>query len=142
MKMGYLVSVVVLIGSLACAVPAAAVPPAGEKAHFTHSPAVKSADEHTVVLEWDTNIASDSRVTWGPTPESVNKQVEGSNGATHHLVTIGDLQPGTTYYFKAASGDDVSCGVRSFTTMKPGQKPLPPHTAPVVVKCVSETPKK
>ena len=104
------------------------------KAHFVDSPRIQAADQHSATIEWNTNLRSSTRVIWGVDPKRLDKE-GGAPFGTEHQVRLENLQPGTTYYFKALSGQDESCGVRSFTTTKPGDPAFKVHIAPIAVPC-------
>lgn len=108
---------------------------AAKAAHFVGSPVVQSADEHSVTIVWKTSAPSDTRVTYGLDKNNLNQLAQGPYTGRKHEVKINNLKPGTTYYFRAASDEADSCGVRSFSTAAAGQPAITAHVAPVVVKC-------
>jgi len=101
-------------------------------------------------LQWRTNEPATSEVVFGATPESLgNTSVEAGSSRTH-AITIDELWPGTTYYYRVRSRDlsgarttwpPTSREPSAFTTPKPDKKgpgisavkafPLPDGTATV-----------
>jgi len=74
---------------------------------------------YTASITWATNIAATTVVEYGTTT-SYGLTVTGDNGASHS-VSIIDLLPGTTYYYRVKStsttyGSDVKTLTGSFTT--------------------------
>jgi phosphodiesterase/alkaline phosphatase D-like protein len=74
---------------------------------------------YTASITWSTNIAATTVVEYGTTT-SYGLTVTGDNGASHS-VSIIDLLPGTTYYYRVKSasttyGSDVKTLTGSFTT--------------------------
>ena len=61
--------------------------------------------EKSAVIEWNTDLASDSVVTYG-TDTDVGEIVEDDRLVLDHSVRLGGLSAGTAYYFKVQSSVD------------------------------------
>ncbi len=59
-----------------------------------------------VAIEWITNTPTTSQVAWGTTLGLGFTTVLDSNSTTHHTVSITNLKPGITYYYKVISTDN------------------------------------
>ncbi|MCW3061906.1 MAG: putative protease [Capsulimonas sp.] len=83
-----------------------------------------SAPTHTVMraaamITWKTNIASDSIVSVGLTPSSLRSSFSLAAPVTTHLMGIGGLMRGITYYYTVTSrgsGASITSSVMSFRT--------------------------
>jgi phosphatidylserine/phosphatidylglycerophosphate/cardiolipin synthase-like enzyme len=70
-------------------------------------------------LEWLTDVAGDSRVQYGLTPE-LGQEVAISESVTDHSVTLTNLTPGTIYYARVLSalGDEqTASSIRPYATV-------------------------
>jgi uncharacterized repeat protein (TIGR02543 family) len=59
----------------------------------------------TTTITWTTDEASDSRVDYGTTSGSLDKNASSAALVTQHSITLSGLTPGTTYYFTVTSKD-------------------------------------
>ncbi|MHB0999517.1 MAG: fibronectin type III domain-containing protein [Armatimonadota bacterium] len=77
----------------------------------------------TAIVEWDTNEASDSVVSYG-TGTDLSLETEDLNMVTHHKVTLSNLTAKTQYSLKVGSADQTGntawCSVCTFTTSASG----------------------
>jgi hypothetical protein len=67
-----------------------------------------SATPHTdgtTTVTWTTDEASDSRVDYGTTENSLNLSTNKGSLVTNHTVTLSGLAEGATYYFRVTSAD-------------------------------------
>ncbi|BDI30119.1 pseudomonapepsin [Capsulimonas corticalis] len=73
------------------------------------------------LVAWGTNIASDSVLSYGPSPNSLSRSVANSSQVTAHQVTVNGLMRGVTYFYTVtsrAAGASVTSPVLSFVTAK------------------------
>jgi Purple acid Phosphatase, N-terminal domain len=100
----------------------AAVGAVAEPVKITHGPVVEQTDAHGATIAWSTNSSSATIVHYGTDPNQLDEKAEMPWGALTHRVTLKNLRPGTTYYFKADSSDSEGTGfdaisqVGTFTT--------------------------
>jgi hypothetical protein len=66
-------------------------------------PYLQSLSSSGVVVRWRTDIATNSRVRFGPTPDQLNTVVDNPAVVTEHEVTITGLSPSNTYYYSYGS---------------------------------------
>jgi hypothetical protein len=84
---------------------------------FTGTPSQTS-----VGLGWQTTqYATSGKILWGTSAAALTNEVNDSNVATNHAVTVSGLIPNTVYYFQAVSSDTFgqtqSSAVLSFRTL-------------------------
>ena len=77
-------------------------------------------NENSVIVKWNTNIDSDSKVEYSLT-DSLSQTAVNTNYGTEHLVGLIGLKPGTTYYYQITSCDEngncASNDIDVFTTL-------------------------
>lgn len=77
-----------------------------EALRITQGPTVTVVDQDTVVIQWQTNLNSNSSVAYGTT--SLLGRSQGNSTSTkNHYVTLDKLLPSTTYSFSASSWDSL-----------------------------------
>ena len=91
---------------------------------LVRGPYLQSGTPSSVVVRWRTDMATDSRVRYGPSPESLGGTGEDSTAVTEHEVVLSGLSPATRYCYSVGSasqtlsgGDEAHCFV---TTPNPG----------------------
>jgi hypothetical protein len=52
-----------------------------------------------VVVRWPTDLPTDSRVSFGPTPTALSSSVTQPGPTTEHEVELTGLDPGSIYYY-------------------------------------------
>jgi len=60
----------------------------------------------TITIKWETNNDSDSKVEYGKSKNNLSHKKEDSKNEKDHKITIKNLEPDTTYYFKVSSEDE------------------------------------
>src|SRR5882724_1237541 len=97
------------------------------KVRITNGPIIEEADGNHARIAWTTNIQGSTRVTYGTDMGNLSKLAEapwGAGGLTHR-VELKNLQPGTTYYLQAetgqAAGSEVESDIFSFRTPNNGE---------------------
>ena len=86
------------------------------------------------IVVWETNLASDSMVRYGPNPDLLENVKFDDAGVTAHEIRLGGLTPATTYYFEAfstrAGGHMGRSGVHTFFTGSNNLPDLPSVPSP------------
>jgi hypothetical protein len=106
-----------ILGSLPLCAQVQGAPP-----RITNGPVVESVTSSTGVVAWSTNVSSGSVVSYGIAPDRLTQRSEMPWGGYTHRVTLHQLQPDTTYFFRASSPDAKGSGgvlrsdVQSFHT--------------------------
>ena len=62
-------------------------------------PYLQSLSNSSVIIRWRTDIATNSRVRFGPAPDQLNTVVDNPAVVTEHEVSVTGLSPYTTYYY-------------------------------------------
>lgn len=90
-------------------------------ANFQRGPFVQSTSTNQTQIIWRTPVPADSAIEYG-TSEAMGSLVVNSNLVTQHVLTLTNLVPGTTYYYRvqsAANSVTATSTVYSFNTLKP-----------------------
>ncbi len=91
---------------------------------ITHGPTVEFAGSVKAIVAWSTNVSGATVVHYGTDPNDLAQKAMAPWGALTHRVTLKNLQPNTTYYFKVDSTENGSAGssaVQQFQTKGPNQ---------------------
>ena len=67
--------------------------------------ATTGVDGTSETITWSTDEASDSQVTYGTAPDTLNLSASGAGNATSHSVSLTGLAANTTYYYRVSSAD-------------------------------------
>jgi fibronectin type 3 domain-containing protein len=84
-----------------------------ERAHavaVTRQPYLQQATPTSVIVRWRTDVATDSRVSIGPAPNSLMQNFDTGPVSTEHLVLVSALSPGTKYYYAVGSSGQRLAG--------------------------------
>ncbi len=79
----------------------------------TRGPYLQTGSSTGVVVRWRTDVATDSRVRYGPSPGNLTSQADAGASVTEHEVSLTGLSPNTTYFYSVGSttvalaGDDA-----------------------------------
>ena len=79
-------------------------------AAVTRGPYLQLGTPTSIVVRWRTDVASDSRVQYGPAPGSLTSAVNHPTITTEHEVTLTSLSPETQYYYSVGSTTSVMAG--------------------------------
>ena len=79
-------------------------------AAVTRGPYLQLGTPTSIVVRWRTDVASDSRVQYGPAPGSLTSAVNHPTITTEHEVTLTSLSPETQYYYSVGSTTTVMAG--------------------------------
>lgn len=84
---------------------------------ITHGPVVEQVTSNSAIVAWTTNVPSSAVLHYGTAANSLSQTAEeawggqrNSNQTDTHRVTIQNLQPNTTYYIQAESGQGLNTG--------------------------------
>jgi hypothetical protein len=73
----------------------------------TRGPYLQKLSTSSVVLRWRTNVAANSKVTYGTSPANLNLSASVSGTRTEHTVALTGLASGTKYYYSIGTGTKV-----------------------------------
>ncbi len=95
-------------------------------AELLSAPEVVSFTTRKAVISWVTDRVSDSSIEYGTkSGEYFTEEVSNSTQLANHTISLNNLQPGTTYYYRAKWTDiDGNTGVseeKTFATLPPPQ---------------------
>jgi Purple acid Phosphatase, N-terminal domain len=82
---------------------------------ITQGPVVEQVTDTTAEIAWSTNVNSGTALRYGTDPSHMDQTAGMPWGGLTHRVTIKNLQPNTTYYFKAESGQGQGTGTQAET---------------------------
>lgn len=82
---------------------------------ITQGPVVELVTDTTAEIAWSTNVNSGTALRYGTDPSHMDLTAGMPWGGLTHRVTIKNLQPNTTYYFKAESGQGQGTGTQAET---------------------------
>jgi Purple acid Phosphatase, N-terminal domain len=82
---------------------------------ITQGPVVEHVTDTTVEIAWSTNVNSGTSLRYGTDPGHLDQTASMPWGGLTHRVLIKNLQPNTTYYFKAESGEGQGTGTQAET---------------------------
>jgi hypothetical protein len=82
---------------------------------ITQGPVVEHVTDTTAEIAWSTNVNSGTSLRYGTDPGHLDQTAGMPWGGLTHRVLIRNLQPNTTYYFKAESGQGQGPGTQAET---------------------------
>lgn len=114
---------------------------ANQPLQITHGPVVEQVTSNSAIVAWTTSAPSSAILHYGTTnnPASWNQAAEQAWGGqqsaqgTTHRVTVQNLQPNTTYYLQAESGQAQGSGTgtkSSVVTIRTTAQGAPPLQYP------------
>ncbi len=84
---------------------------------ITHGPVVEQVTSNSAIVAWTTNVPSSAVLHYGTDPNNLTQAAQeawggqqNSNQTDTHRVTVNGLQPNTTYYVQAESGQGQGTG--------------------------------
>src|SRR5205085_9196655 len=95
---------------------------APQNVQITQGPNIENVTDTQAEIAWSTNVNANSVIRYGTDQNNMNQTAKAPWGGLTHRVTINNLEPGKTYYFKVVSvqaegsGTRAASGVQSFTT--------------------------
>ena len=105
--------------------PVTPIGTAGNAVQITNGPVVENVTDTSAEIAWSTNVNSGTTLRYGTDPSHLDQTAGMPWGGLTHRVTIKNLVPNTTYYFKAESGQGQDTGTHAETAQssfqtKPG----------------------
>ena len=97
---------------------------------IVNGPVVEEITDSTAQIAWSTNVNAGTLIHYGTDPEKLDKSASMPWGGLTHRVVLKNLNPSTTYYFKAESPQGQYTGTRamapvsSFRTVAKGEQPI------------------
>src|SRR5262245_60902475 len=76
----------------------------------TRGPYLQNGSSTAVSVRWRTSVATNSRVSYGPAPGSLNSTVDDAASTTEHEIRVTGLQPNTTYHYAVGTTTGVLAG--------------------------------
>src|SRR4051812_6458829 len=73
-------------------------------------PYLQVGTQNSMIVKWESNIASDSKVMYGTNPASLTSVVTNTSNVTSHLIQINGLNPYTKYYYSIGTTTAVMQG--------------------------------
>jgi hypothetical protein len=82
---------------------------------ITRGPYLQRATPDSLVLRWRTAAATDSRVRFGTSPDTLDLAADDATSTTEHVVTVTGLTPDMQYYYSVGSTTETIAGDSSYT---------------------------
>jgi hypothetical protein len=82
---------------------------------ITNGPVVEVVTDTTAQIAWSTNVNCGTTLRYGTDPSHLEQSAGMPWGGLTHRVTLKNLNPNTTYYFKAESGEGQGTGSHAET---------------------------
>ena len=82
---------------------------------ITNGPVVENVTDTTAEIAWSTNVNSGTALRYGTDPTNLDQTAGMPWGGFTHRVSIKNLKPNTTYYFRAESGQGQGTGTQAQT---------------------------
>ena len=77
----------------------------GSTATLTRGPYMNLATQNSIIIRWRTDIATDSKVSFGDAPGNLTASATDPTIATEHIVKVNGLADNTKYYYSIGSSD-------------------------------------
>ncbi len=90
-------------------------------AFITRGPYMNSALQTGIIIRWKTDVATNSKVSYGTMAGSLTQSVTDNTNTTEHIITLTGLTANTLYYYNVGSTTQVLQGDANnyFKTMPP-----------------------
>ncbi len=95
--------------------PVTPIGTASNAVQITNGPVVEIVTDTTAQIAWSTNVNAGTTLRYGTDPSHLDQTAGMPWGGLTHRVTIKNLQPNTTYYFKAESAQGQGTGTLAET---------------------------
>ena len=95
--------------------PAFPIGTASNAVQITNGPVVETVTDTTAQIAWSTNVNAGTTLYYGTDPSHLDLAAGMPWGGLTHRVTLKDLKPNTTYYFRAESSQGQGTGTQAQT---------------------------
>src|SRR5579859_342136 len=95
--------------------PVAPIGTANNAVQITNGPVVENVTDTTAEIAWSTNVNAGTTLHYGADPSHLDLSAGMPWGGLTHRVTLKDLTPNTTYYFRAESSQGQGTGTQAQT---------------------------
>jgi hypothetical protein len=95
--------------------PVSPIGTAGNAVQITNGPVVENVTDKTAEIAWSTNVNAGTTLHYGTDPGHLDLTAGMPWGGLTHRVTLKDLKPNTTYYFRAESSQGQGTGTQAQT---------------------------
>lgn len=95
--------------------PVAPVGTADNAVRITNGPVVENVTDTTAEIAWSTNVNAGTTLHYGTDPGHLDSSAGMPWGGLTHRVTLKNLNPNTTYYFRAESSQGQGTGSQAQT---------------------------
>ena len=106
-------------------------------AQLVRGPYLQLGTATGIVVRWRTDVATDSRVRYGPAPQALDSLVDDPVPTTEHLVALSGLAPETTYFYSVGSSAGSLAGGDADHTF--ASSPPPAATRPTRIWVVGDS---
>ena len=113
---------------------------AQNQVQITQGPKVEHVGSDTAVIAWSTNVSAGTTVKYGTDPNNLTQSAAMPWGGITHRVTVRDLQPNTTYYFRAVSSHAQGSGTEAMSSVAQFQTSASGATATTPVAPTAASP--
>ncbi len=103
------------IQQLPAPAPASPIGTASNAVQITNGPVVENVTDSTAEIAWSTNVNAGTTLRYGIDPGHLDLAAGMPWGGLTHRVTLKNLEPNTTYYFRAESSQGQGTGTQAQT---------------------------
>src|ERR1051326_1399338 len=103
------------IQQLPAPAPMSPIGTASNAVQITNGPVVENVTDTTAQIAWSTNVNAGTTLYYGTDPSHLDLSAGMPWGGLTHRVTLKDLKPNTTYYFRAESSQGQGTGTQAQT---------------------------
>jgi purple acid phosphatase-like protein len=103
------------IQQLPAPAPVSPIGTANNAVQITNGPVVENVTDTTAEIAWSTNVNAGTTLRYGTDPSHLDLSAGMPWGGLTHRVTLKDLTPNTTYYFRAESSQGQGTGTQAQT---------------------------
>jgi hypothetical protein len=95
--------------------PISPIGTANNAVQITHGPVVENVTDTTAEIAWSTNVNAGTTLHYGTDPGHLEQTAGMPWGGLTHRVSLKNLEPNTTYYFRAESAQGQGTGTQAQT---------------------------
>src|SRR2546422_5031374 len=89
-------------------------------AQLTRGPYLQIGTPTSIVIQWRTDLRTDSRVSYGTNVNYLDRNVVRTTQTTNHIVALSNLRPDTKYYYSiGGNGETLAIGPEFFFVTAP-----------------------